>query len=111
MGHVVTALCGTVLLSLCALLPGGIFADWIHETLPHPHVAGAAAVISATARSTPFPVVVWRLDTVVLVLLGFAMIPVAVGRWLPDRLESVLLITTYILYLFAKAIVARTLSV
>jgi hypothetical protein len=110
MGHVVTALCGTVLLNLCLLLPLVIFSDWIHAVWTHPQVADAAAVVGAAARTTPFPVVTWRVDTVVLVVLGFALIPVAVGRWLPDRFESVLLIAAYIAYLFVKAIVARAIS-
>ena len=110
MGHVVTALCGTVLLNLCLLLPLVIFADWIHGVWTHPEVAETAAVIGSSVRATPFPVVTWRVDTVVLVVLGFALIPVAVGRWLPDRFESVLLIAAYIAYLFVKAIVARAIS-
>jgi len=110
MGHVVTALCGTVLLNLCLLLPLVIFSDWIHSVWTHPQVADTAAVVTTTVRATPFPVVTWRVDTVVLVVLGFAMIPVAVGRWLPDRFESVLLIAAYIAYLFVKAIVARAIS-
>jgi Ca2+/Na+ antiporter len=110
MGHVVTALCGTVLLNLCLLLPLVIFSDWIHGIWTHPQLADAAAVVGAAARTTPFPVVTWRVDTVVLVVLGFALIPVATGRWLPDRFESVLLIAAYIAYLFVKAIVARAIS-
>jgi Ca2+/Na+ antiporter len=111
MGHVVTALCGTVLLNLCVLLPVVIFTDGVHSLLTQPHVSEATAIIGATVKTTPFPVVTWRVDTVVLVVLGFAMIPVSTGRWLPDRFESVLLIAAYIAYLFVKAIVARAVAV
>jgi Ca2+/Na+ antiporter len=111
MGQVITALCGTVLLNLCLLLPIVIFADGIHGLLTHPHVSEVTALVGAAAKTTPFPVVTWRVDTVVLVVLGFAMMPVAAGRWLPDRFESVLLIAAYIAYLFVKAIVARSVAV
>lgn len=120
MGHVVTALCGTVLLNLCLLLPLVIFVDTIHHLAAHAPAAAAAAsdpsaaataVVGAATPGTPFPLVTWRVDAVLLVVLGFALVPVSIGRWLPERFESILLIGTYVAYLFVKAIVARALSV
>lgn len=91
-GQAITALVGTVLLNLCLLLPILILFDYARAViLRHPQ-----------ARTTPYPLIVWRVDTVMLVVLGFAMIPVAAGRWLPERLESMLLILAYAAYLVAE---------
>jgi hypothetical protein len=76
----------------------------------HAHLTDAMAAVAIAPPPTPFPVVTWRVDTVILVVLGFALIPVAMGRWLPERVESGLLILAYLAYLFVKAIVARAMS-
>jgi Ca2+/Na+ antiporter len=60
-------------------------------------------------KPLPFPLVTWRVDAVVLAVLGFAMIPVALGRWALGRWEAIGLVAGYALYLVATAaITVRT---
>jgi hypothetical protein len=54
-------------------------------------------------RETPFPLVSWRIDSVILVVLGFALIPVSLARWTFSRVESVVLIIAYAIYLWLVA--------
>ena len=57
----------------------------------------------------PYPLAVWRIDTVLLLMLSFAMVPVAMGRWMPERLESILLVVVYAAYLVAQTMLAARL--
>lgn len=102
LGNVVTSLCGTVQLNLCALLPAVILVGALAGNVLHLSPAAAVASAGGAMPATPFPLVTWRVDAVVLVLLAFALIPVAAGRWLPERLESILLIIVYAGYLIAE---------
>lgn len=90
-GEAITSLVGTVLLNLCLLLPLIVLANYL---------------ATRGASPTPFPLVVWRLDSVVLLALGFALVPVAAGRWLPERMESVLLVLIYGAYLVFETLEA-----
>jgi Ca2+/Na+ antiporter len=103
MGHVVTAVTGTVLLNLCLLLPLVIFVG-----------AGRALFhqipLDAAAATTTFPLIAWRVDTVLIVVLSFGLVPVAAARWVPERFESMLLIGAYVAYLFVKMVFARVMS-
>jgi hypothetical protein len=112
LAHVVTSVCGTVQLNLCALLPAVIlFEALLAVLLPHLHAGAAIAPMESMLAATPFPVMTWRIDSVVLVLLAFALVPVAAGRWLPERFESILLVGVYFAYLAAQASLAvRLLS-
>jgi Ca2+/Na+ antiporter len=108
-GNVITSLCGTVQLNLCALLPAVILIDALGGTVLHLSNATAVAATGGALPATPFPLVTWRVDAVVLVLLAFSLIPVASGRWLPDRLESMLLIVVYAAYLVAETALSARL--
>lgn len=102
-GQAVTALVGTVLLNLCALLPVLVFAHRMMLALARARGAGEAA------DPLPYPLSVWRVDTVVLLLLAFALVPVAMGRWLPERFESILLVVIYAAYLVVETMLAARL--
>lgn len=91
----ITSLCGIVLLNLCLLLPLVVLAHY------------ASGVLHGPAQPMTFPLITWRVDAVLLVVLGFALIPIAIGRWAPERIEAVLTVTVYAGYLFAET----TLSV
>lgn len=93
----VTAVCGTVLLNLCLLLPAIVLVEY------------AVGAHRGHAQSIVFPLITWRLDTVLLVVLSFAMIPVVAGRWMPERLEAVLLVVVYAGYLIAETALAAKL--
>jgi Ca2+/Na+ antiporter len=98
-GEAITALTGMVLLNLCLLLPIVILLNYALVGLFH----------ASESRATPYPLIVWRVDTVMLVVLGFAIVPVAAGRWLPGRLESMLLVLAYAAYLVAETVVSARL--
>jgi hypothetical protein len=88
-----------VLLNLCLLLPIVILLNYVLAGVLH----------ASESRATPYPLIVWRVDTVMLVVLGFAIVPVAAGRWLPGRLESMLLVLAYAAYLVAETVVSARL--
>jgi hypothetical protein len=86
----VTSICGTVLLNLCLLLPAIVLTEY------------ARGAYHGRAEPMVFPLITWRVDAVLLVVLGFALIPAAAGRWVPQRFESVLLVVVYAGYLFSE---------
>jgi Ca2+/Na+ antiporter len=86
----ITSLCGTVQLNLCLLLPVVVLIQY---------ALGAA---HGQAGPMTFPLITWRVDAVLLVVLSFALLPLAAGRWAPARIEAALLIVVYIAYLFAE---------
>ena len=105
MGQIVTSLCGTVILNLCALLPAIILIDYLAGGLAQwrtSHSLGAA--FGANADPTPFPLVTWRVDAVVLLMLACILVPIAAGRWVPARFESMLLVLAYAIYELAHLV-------
>lgn len=105
MGELTTALCGTVLLNLCLLLPTIILFNYLVGGLAHLHTArGLHDAFATGAAATPFPLITWRLDSVLLVVLGFGLVPVATGRWMPERIEAILLVALYVAYLAAETV-------
>jgi hypothetical protein len=99
-----------VLINLCAILPLIILA---HHALSGllPAAATAANTVDAPGfvqriQPAPYPLISWRVDTVILVVLGFGMIPWAIGRWTISRAESIALIFAYAIYLALIAILA-----
>jgi len=92
--RVVTSLCGIVLLNLCLLLPVVIlfeFAVGMKHGNPQPMV---------------FPLITWRLDTLLLLLFGFALVPLSLGRWIFGRAEASLLIAIYVSYILVEIAVS-----
>jgi Ca2+/Na+ antiporter len=67
------------------------------------------STIVEQAGPTPYPLTVWRLDTVVLLVLGFALIPLSAGRLVLTRLESAALIVAYALYVILIAMLSAGL--
>lgn len=116
-GHARTSIEASVvlaLLNLCLLLPACI-AAWYARPMLEPYIARVldptiAEYASATQPTTlpasevifmpmPYPLVVWRLDTVVLIVLSLLLLPVALGRWTLGRREGFGLIAAYTIYL------------
>ena len=101
-----TAQVGIVLLNLCVLLPLLAVAPYI-QSIYHafrwtarPHIDWDAVTIQATI----FPLAVWRIDTVVLILLSTLLLPVAAGKWNLGKEEGVLLIAGYCIYLLGVTV-------
>jgi Ca2+/Na+ antiporter len=101
------ALVALSLLNLCGLLPAVILFWYLRTSVPDGAGWGLAAAIKnlpAHGRPMPLPLAVWRVDAVLLTVLGFALIPVALGRWTLGRLESAGLIIAYAAYLAVTAV-------
>ena len=96
-----TANVGVVLLNLCLLLPLLAmlpYADAIFHAVnlrAHPLIDWS----TFSPRATVFPLAIWRIDSVVLVLLSAILLPAAVGKWNLGRQEGLLLIIGYCVYL------------
>jgi len=85
---------GIVLLNLCLLLP--ILALWPYA-LALGHQPAQAALLA-------YPLPVWRIDTVVLVVLCVFFLPVAWGKWDMGREEGTLLVIAYFVYVIAVVV-------
>lgn len=71
----------------------------VRPTAPPAPGTAAQAPATGSAAAMPYPLSVWRVDTVVLVVLGFVLVPVAMGRWVLGRVEAAGLIVGYAVYL------------
>lgn len=97
----ISSLVGTVLLNLCLLLPLAIFIQYVLTAYSaRGEVDGnSIAAFGALGKALPYPAAVWRLDTVVLITLGFLLIPVSMGRWLIGASTALCLSLGYMFYL------------
>jgi Ca2+/Na+ antiporter len=101
------------LLNLCLLLPLLTLYWHLHTGVSHasPAVANASGThflmsVTANAAAMPFPLATWRIDAVVLTVLGLTLVPVALGRWELGRWEAIGLVAGYALYLALSAAVS-----
>jgi Ca2+/Na+ antiporter len=104
----ISMLVGFVLLNLCALLPA-LIVTWhlTHATAASAASAGtplatAAAYVQGMFAHDPpliYSMSVWRVDTVVLLVVGVFLLPVSIGRWMPGKIEAAALILGYVIYL------------
>lgn len=114
--HAVGTLVAFVMLNLCAVLP---LATALWLTRPHWQAENNnMAVIATTAPATlpappkppvalPYPMSVWRVDTVLLVAVGMLLLPVSLGRWSLGQVEGIGLILAYVAFMAMTAIAAR----
>ena len=94
---------GVVLLNLCALLPALILLPYAAAKLPglSRWAGDALAYGEGTPRPLLFPAPMWRIDNVVLLIVGALLLPVALRRWNLGREEGLVLIAGYFFYLTA----------
>lgn len=59
---------------------------------------------ASEARPFPYPMAVWRVDTVLLIVLGMMLLPLGLGRWTMQRGEALTLIVAYVAYLLVATI-------
>ncbi len=124
-----------VLLNLCVLLPV-VVAGWhAREYFAPPQRAEGVTVTRTTApaatrasdetdeaeeqfvsepipeddmpRVLSYPIAVWRIDTVLLILLSLMLLPVSLNLWQMRRAEGMFLIAIYACYLVATTILGR----
>jgi Ca2+/Na+ antiporter len=98
-------------LNLCVLLPLVILLWYLRPMIEGlwarvspMAVASVAPVRYQLNTPTPFPLASWRLDSVVLVILAVAALPVALNRLPLGRREGMALIVLYTVYLVANAL-------
>ncbi|HMB96481.1 MAG TPA: hypothetical protein VKK61_10620 [Tepidisphaeraceae bacterium] len=110
----VSTLVGYVLLNLCALLPLAAllwFARpyWtaVFVTTNAPTTLPATMPAGIISNPLPYPMGIWRVDTVCLAAIGLLLLPVALGRWTLGRAEAVGLMFAYVIYMFLSALLAR----
>ncbi len=99
-GPAAAALVGTVLLNLGLILPFVILLQYTTSYV--------TSGVPRKAGPLPFPPSLWRIENVILIILGLLLLPVALGRWLLGRGESILLILGYATYLMLSALASRT---
>jgi hypothetical protein len=125
--QVVTTLVGYVLINVCAILPIGA-ALWmarptalaaVHAVDPRVPTTMPATTSASTTDSTidedrhlqrpplPYPMGVWRLDTVLLIAAGLFLLPVALGRWNLGVVEGYVLLLSYVAYMVLTMSIAR----
>jgi Ca2+/Na+ antiporter len=121
-GEACSACVGIALLNLLALLPALIIFWWIRQAwlggawpvakLILPDSATRWDAIDLLLRrlpAIPLPMMIWRVDTVVLAIVGVMLLPAAMGAWRIRRLEAIFLILCYAGYLAVTAyMVARS---
>ncbi len=97
----VTAQIGVVLLNLCALLPVLILLPYAAKVFPFiAHFAGdSLAPRGGLATLLIFPSPMWRIDNVVLIVVGVLLLPVSIGKWRLGREEGMVLLAGYFFYL------------
>jgi cation:H+ antiporter len=82
---------GVALLNLCGLIPLAMVISFIHQAKLH-----------GTIRfdfTFPFPLAIWRVDVILLIVLSLLLLPVALGRWSLSRGQGLLMMLGYLFYL------------
>jgi hypothetical protein len=54
-----------------------------------------------------FPMSVWRVDTILLVVLGVMLLPWGLGAWTPGRIEGGVLVLAYLAYAVVETVIVR----
>jgi Ca2+/Na+ antiporter len=99
----VTAQVGIVLLNLCALLPVLILLPYVAAQVPAlTHWSGDALIWhEGLPKLLVYPAAIWRIDNVLLLIMGVMLLPVSLGKWSLGREEGLALIAGYFFYLTA----------
>lgn len=86
-GEVISTCVDCVLLNLCVLLPIAIFMrHWRF----------------GTDEPLPFPMATWRVDSILLVILGAALLITSTKRWVPGKIEGAIGVLAFVLYMSAN---------
>ena len=109
------------LLNLCLLLPAVVML-WefrpvlmeFAQRLYAPIAQASASTLPIVATTAPapappmnYPIAVWRVDTVMLVVLGLFILPIGLRRWTLGRREGIALILGYAAYLILTTTLGR----
>jgi len=100
-GDAVAGLVGLAMLNLFALVPM-VIAFWYLRSAAHISYQAGLTGLWQQLEPIRLPMAVWRIDLVMLTIIGFALVPVAMGRWALGWLESAGLIIGYVGYLIVE---------
>jgi hypothetical protein len=110
-GAAIGTLVGITLLNLFLLLPLITLSHYIHQ-IALAAMDGARTLTQIREMDLtplPFPIAVWRVDTILLIVLGLVIAPVGLGRWTLHKIEGLALALIYAAYLIAStALVIRS---
>jgi Ca2+/Na+ antiporter len=104
------------LLNLCLLLPAVVMLWEVRPAVTEfvQHVYAPVAEASATtqpvidpAEPLSYPIAVWRVDTVMLIVLALFILPIGLRRWTLARREGVALVVGYAVYLILTTTLGR----
>jgi len=100
----VTAGIVVVLLNLCLLLPAAVLLWYPAQAMSGDSIRTIHFDLGAFRNASPLPFgwITWRVDSVVLVVLSFALFPAAMGRWKLGRFEGLTLIAAYGVYVLME---------
>ena len=106
-GSGMAGMVGFVLLNLCLLVPLIVLLGYARNLW----IAWAQGVRGFDAllehwRPIPFPLAVWRVDTVLIMVAGLLLVPVSLGRWNLGRTEGGALTLGYVAYLVVSTLIA-----
>jgi Ca2+/Na+ antiporter len=82
---------GVALLNLCGLIPLSLLIRFAHQ-----------AIVQKSLHFDfifPFPLAIWRVDVILLIVLSLLLLPVALGRWSLSRSHGLLMMLGYLVYL------------
>lgn len=89
---------GVALLNICALVPLIVLAAYFKQIITaHGGSADLFGVLKGI--SVPFPLAVWRVDVLVLMILALFLLPVSLGRFSLARAQGLLMMLGYAVYL------------
>jgi Ca2+/Na+ antiporter len=96
-----------VLLNLCLLLPILGVAPYFRAAVRTVHFSPFVVDVSGfSAHPMVYPLGVWRLDAMVLLIISALFAPVGLGKWNLGRHEGTGLIIMYIVYLVVVTLAA-----
>ncbi len=101
----VTTAIAVVLLNICLLLPVATLLWYLAQGVGGNSFHTIHLELGAVRNALPLPFgwVTWRVDSVVLVVLSFALLPAAMGRWKLGFVEGLALIAVYGVYVLMEA--------
>jgi hypothetical protein len=94
-----------VLLNLCLLLPMTIITWQVRCNWPQNGIAhfDLHQFLAPPATPLPYPMASWRLDTVVLIIFGAALLIFASKRWVPRQVEGTIGVLVFAAYMLANS--------
>ncbi|MBC8108785.1 MAG: hypothetical protein H7Z14_19530 [Anaerolineae bacterium] len=102
-GAVISTSVDCVLLNLCVLLPITIIAWQVMSNWTGFGSMMRGRLFDAPATPLPYPMAAWRIDAVMLIIFGAALLLVSTKRWVPGRAEGVIGVLAFALYMMANA--------